>query len=270
LNWKKLQGDVFRPPKYSSLLAILVGAGSQVFVMFFLCLAFLIFAFINIYMRVVLIWQAYIFSALASWVNGLVTARMMKFFGATNWKLMGTVTAVAYPSFMLMSFTAVDFIEEAERASSRVRFTSVVIFALVWVMLAVPLAFHGAYLGFTMQRLEAPSKVNSVKRGNLPLPFYLHLKFAMPLFGAIIFGSIFAEFRYILLSVWRSQIYAMFGYLVINMALLILIVSLISVIVTYLQLNRLNADWWWRSFLIGASGALYMGAYSIYYMIFSL
>jgi hypothetical protein len=64
--------------------------------------------------------------------------------------------------------------------------------------------------------------------------------------------------------------YAMFGFLFVNLQLLTLIICLLSIVQTYMQINELNWAWWWRSFKLGASGALYMGAYSFYYMVFVL
>lgn len=59
----------------------------------------------------------------------------------------------------------------------------------------------------------------------------------MPIFGAIIFGSVFAEFQYVMKSMWREYMYAMFGFLFINLHLLVIVVSLLSIVYTYVQLN---------------------------------
>lgn len=92
----------------------------------------------------------------------------------------------------------------------------------------------------------------------------------LPIFGAIIFGSIFGEFQYVMRSVWRSYMYAMYGFLFVNLQLLTLIISLLSIVQTYVQLNAQNWSWWWRAFNLGASGGIYMGVYSLYFMIFNL
>lgn len=91
----------------------------------------------------------------------------------------------------------------------------------------------------------------------------------MPIFGAIQFGCIFVEFMYIWNSVWRSNLYAMFGSLFIVMLLLVFVVSEISIIQTYFQLRHENYEWQWRSFWTGASCGLYVAAYTLYYMIYT-
>lgn len=88
--------------------------------------------------------------------------------------------------------------------------------------------------------------------------------------GGIIFASIASEFYYLMSSIWRSQLYYMFGYLFINFGLLMVIIMLVSIISTYLQLNAQNHEWWWRSWYIGCAAAVYMFVFSVYYMIFEL
>lgn len=268
--WKKLQGDVFRAPDFPHIFSTFVGIGVQVLVIIYIATFFFLAGFINWYTRTFLFYQGFIALSLASWPAGVTAARLMKFFGATEWMLTAIAVSFWYPTFLFSMFLLVDMIEWTEKSAQTVPFTSVVAYMILWMCAAIPLAFHGAYTGFLMKRFKTPTKVNSIRRENKPLPTYLRLAFAMPVFGVIIFGSIFAEFQYVLSSVWRSQVYAMFGYLFLSMNLLVAIVALISVIVTYLSLSAGHSQWWWRSFMIGASGAIYMSIYSVYYMIFSL
>lgn len=60
----------------------------------------------------------------------------------------------------------------------------------------------------------------------------------------------------------------MFGVLFINLWLLIIVIGLVSVLLTYLSLQRGNWAWWWRSFAIGYSTGLYLMAFSFYNMVF--
>ena len=59
--------------------------------------------------------------------------------------------------------------------------------------------------------------------------------------------------------------YAMFGFLLLNLILLVAIISLLSILQTYMQLSYQNYEWWWRSFTVGASGALYMLLYALWF-----
>lgn len=58
----------------------------------------------------------------------------------------------------------------------------------------------------------------------------------------------------------------MFGFLLINFFLQVLIIGLLSCIQTYMQLCYQNYEWWWRSFIVGASCAIYIAAYAIWYL----
>ena len=80
----------------------------------------------------------------------------------------------------------------------------------------------------------------------------------------------YAEFSYLFDSIFRAQMYAMFGFLLINLILQIAIISLLSILQTYMQLSYQNYDWWWRSFAIGASGAIYMLLYSLVFAMYKL
>ena len=54
--------------------------------------------------------------------------------------------------------------------------------------------------------------------------------------GGVIFSTIMVEFHYVLTSVWRSYLFGMFGFLALNMGLLIIVISLVSILVTYIGL----------------------------------
>lgn len=250
MAWKKLQGDVFRAPDYPHILATAMGVGFQISLIMGLGSAFFLLGFLHIYIRTVLFYQGFFAMAFASWPAGFLTARLTKFFGASEWVLSAIAISFFYPGMLFSIFSLVDFIEWSEKSSQTVPFTSVMLYMMLWLVIAVPLAFHGSYRGFLLDRIKTPNKVNPLRRENAALPFYLQLKVAMPMFGLLIFASIFAEFQYVVASVWRSQIYVMLWYLYFNFSALILIVSLISIIVTYLSLSAGHHAWWWRSFFV--------------------
>ena len=61
--------------------------------------------------------------------------------------------------------------------------------------------------------------------------------------------------------------YAMFGFLFVNLHLLVMVVGLLSIVYTYVQLNAQNWKWWWNAFMLGMSAGVYMGGYSLYFMV---
>ena len=88
-----------------------------------------------------------------------------------------------------------------------------------------------------------------------------------PIFGFIQFACMYAEFSYVLDSVFRSRMYAMFGFLLVNFVLQLVIISLLAILQTYIQLCYQHYEWWWRSFTVGASGAVFMAAYAIIFLL---
>jgi transmembrane 9 superfamily member 2/4 len=268
--WKKVSGKVFRPPDYPAIYATLLGIGAQVFVLTYLFIVTVIVVLGNKFMRPLLFLNAYIYSALTAWVNGFITAKVMKFFGSSDWCFAAMASGMTFPCYLMGTFLLVDIISWTEKSSQTVPFTSVLLYMFVWCAIAMPASFYGSYRGFLGNPTKPAVKVDALPRRIPPQPWYLDYRITVPIFGAIIFGSIFGEFQYIMNSVWHSYMYAMYGFLFFNLQLLCIVISLLSVVQTYITLNAQNYEWWWRAFWVGASGGFYMGAYSLYYMVFVL
>lgn len=67
-------------------------------------------------------------------------------------------------------------------------------------------------------------------------------------------------------SIWRSEAYAMIGYLFLYTILLTIVISLLSCIWTFLALRSGDYKWQWRSWIVGASSGIYVAAFTIWYM----
>ena len=92
----------------------------------------------------------------------------------------------------------------------------------------------------------------------------------VPIFGAVIFGTVFVEFKYIWESVWGQYMYGMFGFLTVNFLLMAVVIALLAIVQIYMQLTYGNYEWWWRTFFIGASGGFYFCAYAVIYMLVNM
>lgn len=68
-------------------------------------------------------------------------------------------------------------------------------------------------------------------------------------------------------SIWRHQIYFLFGFLSVAGLILIITSAEISIIVVYLCLCKGDYNWWWKSFFIGGSSSIYIIGYSVFYFI---
>ena len=55
----------------------------------------------------------------------------------------------------------------------------------------------------------------------------------------------------------------MFGYIFIAIILQTIIISLMCIISTYLSLCNQDYEWWWKSFVVGASGSIFLAIQNI-------
>ncbi|RMX98390.1 hypothetical protein D0868_10117 [Hortaea werneckii] len=85
--------------------------------------------------------------------------------------------------------------------------------------------------------------------------------------GLIPFAVIFIELLFVFRSLWqdKSGYYYVFGFLAVVSLVLVGVVMEVSVIGVYGLLCCENYNWWWHSFLLGASSALWIFAYCLYY-----
>jgi len=115
-----------------------------------------------------------------------------------------------------------------------------------------------------------PSAVGKVPRPIPETPLHMNMAVILPVFGFIQFAAMYAEFSYLIDSMFRSHMYAMFGFLLVNFLLQMMIISLLSILQTYMQLCNQHWEWWWRSFFVGASGGLFMTAWLVYYSLHNM
>lgn len=170
-----------------------MGMGFQVFILFWLILVTLIVATTNVYYRPMIFMITFLYSALTSWANGSLTAIVMKYFGATDWLFSAFASAICLPAYLFSILVIVDIIEYVEHASNRQPPWSLICMGAVWLCIAVPVSFAGAHYGFRQPKLTT-IKVNSLQRKRPELPCYLKRRYLMPIFGLIIFASVFGEF----------------------------------------------------------------------------
>lgn len=226
-----------RPPDFPAFFAVCIGMGYQILALFWLFLITLVIGFANVFYRPYLFFLAFIYSACTAWLNGYITAVTMKAFGGTEWLFAALASIVVFPTFVIAIFTAVDMIEYLKMSASRTPPFTILGLGVLWLLFAAPLCCLGAQRAFGSEKLDSKIRVNQLRRKIPELPLILKRRIAMPIFGAIIFGSVFGEFQYVMKSVWREYMYAMFGFLFINLHLLVIVVSLLSIVYTYVQLN---------------------------------
>ena len=86
--------------------------------------------------------------SMGGFFNGFVTAKLMRFFGAPDWRSAAAAGSFVLPCYLFIVFCIVDIIEWAEKSSSYMPFTSVILLALIWIIITVPIACAGSHIGF--------------------------------------------------------------------------------------------------------------------------
>lgn len=243
------------------------GIGIQVFICLFFVLMFLTLSFTNPSTRFFSFYNLFAYMIMGGFANGYVTARAMKFFGAPEWRFAASISAVGLPFYIVITFAFVDIIEYFEKSNQIFPFTVIVLFCFLWATLNVPASYYGAYLAFKLTDDKPPLKVSNVRREIPPQPWYLDYRFSTLVVGFLMFSVVMSEFHYVLTSVWRSQMIGMFILFFVNLNLLICVVTLLSILQTYLCLQAGNWQWWWRAFFSGFSAGIWIFLYCMYHMI---
>jgi len=95
----------------------MTGIGVQCGFMINVFVASLFIGLIHSYFRYYNFVNAFFILAVGGYFNGLCTASMMKYFGASDWKLAASSSAFILPSSIVAVFVLVDFIEYFEKAN---------------------------------------------------------------------------------------------------------------------------------------------------------
>ena len=265
-TWKELSGDVFRAPlRKAMLLSSIIGNGFQLFFMltFTLCLGS--FGFSNPEKRANLLNIGIIFFCLMGLPGGYVSARIYQFFKGKYWLVNALLTSIIFPGTLLFGYLFVNIILTIEKSSAAVNLSDIISLFVLWIFCTFPLILIGSFIGIKKKPIEAPCKSNAVPSFIPSKPWYLHYKFMTFITGFISFGTFFIELNYVMGALWKHQIYFLATFLWISLFLFIIICGEISIIVVFWNLCYGDYNWWWKSFLIGASPVIYFVAFSIYY-----
>lgn len=175
VKWKRLQGDVMRQPPNAFMFALFMGIGSQIFVLFwFFLLCAMILAYMNVFYRPALFSLFFLWSAVTSFVNGYVTGKVMRLYGATDWCFAAISASVVFPLYSIGFFLAVDLIEYLKHSSFETPLLTIMFLGVLWLSLAIPLSFRGAYSAFTGEKEKNSLRVSRITKTKVPdMPCFL-------------------------------------------------------------------------------------------------
>ena len=266
-GWKQVCNDVFRKPIHSTLLSTFMGNGIQLFAMTFLSLLISIIGVLRPESRGNLLTLMIFMFVLMGILGGYSSARIFKSFKQKNWLKNAFLTALLYPSIIYFIFVIINIFIILE-GSEPIKFSDLLALLLLWLCCSTPLVLIGAFFGMKQKVIKTPCRINSCPTFIPCKPWYFRIKYIIWVTGLIPFCAIFIEFIYVMASLWRDQIYFLFGFLWISLNVLIIVSSEVSIIVTYLCLCKGDYHWWWKSFFIGGSSVIYIVGYSVYYFFY--
>ncbi|KAF8980309.1 hypothetical protein BGZ46_004384 [Entomortierella lignicola] len=264
-GWKLVHGDVFRAPPYPMLLSIIVGNGSQIFLMASVTILFAALGFLSPSNRGSLATMMIVFYMFFGIVAGFVSARLYKMFGGEAWKRNVVGTALLFPAIIFGAFLALNFFLIGANSSGAVPFGTMLGLIALWFLVSTPLSVIGSYLGFQRPKLETPVRANQIPRQIPDQVYYLRPIPSMMIGGILPFGAIFIELYFILNSIWFHKIYYVFGFLFLVFGILILTCAEVTILMCYFHLCAEDYHWWWRSFFTSGSAAIYIYLYSVMY-----
>nr|POE93550.1 transmembrane 9 superfamily member 1 [Quercus suber] len=264
-GWKLVHGDVFRAPKHSLALSVLVGNGAQLFMMAGFTIIFAVVGFLSPSNRGSVATVMILLYTIFGFIGGYVSARVYKSFGGKKWKQLFIYTPSIIPAIVFGTFFLLNLFVWARQSSGAVPFTTMLVLVGIWFVISAPLSVAGSWLGYRQEQPEPPTRTNQIPRQIPPARGYLRTVPSMLLVGVLPFGAIFVELYFIMNSLWSSRIYYMFGFLFLSFGLLIATSASVTILMIYFVLCAENYHWQWRAFASSGASAIYVFLYSLIY-----
>mmetsp|Transcript_41906 Transcript_41906/g.55235 ORF Transcript_41906/g.55235 Transcript_41906/m.55235 type:complete len:215 (-) Transcript_41906:289-933(-) len=214
----------------------MVGAGAQIFMMFYFTLNAFVFFFSSESMRPPLYTIIMCVLAFMGIINGLVTMRLLKFFGLSDFLYAAGISSIALPFFIYTCMSMETILNAKSGGYSSRSLWRQLAGSVLWALVNGLCCFLGSYKGYMMKRIEPQARIQPVTRTVPEQPPLMSWPFIGIVFGGIQYLAMCVEFSSIMQSMWRAKIYALFWFLLTDVLLLIIVISLLSVIQTYLTL----------------------------------
>ncbi|KAJ6935935.1 hypothetical protein NC652_010849 [Populus alba x Populus x berolinensis] len=267
-GWKYIHGDVFRYPKYKSVLAAAVGSGTQLFTLTtFIFLLALVGVFYP-YNRGALFTALVVIYALTAGIAGYncslfllptgrnkleTTIQLLRHAGPNSseilvWQVRNLLlTGGLFCGPLLLTFSFLNTVAITYSATAALPFGTIVVIFLIWALVTTPLLVLGGIAGKNSKaEFQAPCRTTKYPREIPLLPWYRKTLPQMAMAGFLPFSAIYIELYYIFASVWGHRIYTIYSILFIVFIILLIVTAFITVALTYFQLAAEDHEWWWR------------------------
>lgn len=264
-GWKQVQGDVFRFPPYLPLFCGLVGTGVQLIMMVY-CTTILSTIGTLYIGRGAVSTTAVVVYALSSFVGGFVSGRFYVQSKGNAWIKTMLVTAGGFTGLVIVVSGSLNLIAISYNSLAAIPFSTMLILCLIWALISCPLVLFGTIVGRNLTHpFQPPTRISAIPRQIPEKRWYLQSSVVIPLGGLLPFGSIFIEMYFIFTSFWNYKFYYVYGFVLLVFSILLVVTSCVTVVITYFLLNAEDYRWPWTAFMSGASTALYVFLYAIYY-----
>ncbi|KAL0005090.1 hypothetical protein SO802_012651 [Lithocarpus litseifolius] len=265
-GWKYILGDVFRYPNHRSLIAAVLGSGTQLFILTILIMILGLVGVFSPYNRGNLLMALVFIYAITSGIAGYSSTTFYHQLEGTNWVRNLLFTGCLFSGPLLFTFCLLQTVAISYKANAALPFGTILVLVLLLTFVAFPLLVLGGIVGKNSQtEFQAPCHTTKCPRDIPPLRWYRGVLPQMALAGVLPFAVVYTEVYYILASVWGHRIYTMYSILFVVFIILLIATALVTVALTYFQLAAEDHQWWWRSFLCGGSTGLYIFGYCFYY-----
>jgi transmembrane 9 superfamily member 3 len=273
-GWKQVHGDVFRRPPHLALYAALVGTGTQLLLLGGLTI---LAAFAgSLYIDRGAIAKAVVLGySLTSAIAGYISGRLYRGFffpePSPSWITVMILSASLFPSLVFITIGILNTVAWSYGTTTVLSWITIGKIFLLWAFISFPLAVLGTIYGRRMtpqSHPQTPTRVNAIPRPIPSRPWYLSNPMICLAAGLLPFGSIFIETYFVFTSFWNYKFYYVYGFMLAVYIILAIVVSCVTVVVTYFLLNSEDHHWRWQSFFAGASTGLYVFLYSMYYFFF--
>ncbi|GAB1302807.1 Transmembrane 9 superfamily member [Apodemus speciosus] len=230
-GWRLIHGSVFRLPEHGMLLSILLGQGTQVFIMTFLSLFLAGLGFLTPADPNVLVSYGVVLWLLLEIPAGYVSAKMYKTFKGVNWKMHFFLTTLLFPGIVFADIFIMNLILWLEGSSAAISFRTLAsLFALCFGV-STPLTFLGVYFG-KREEFAFPVQTQQTPGVGPQRTFFTKSTVTIILGSLLPFGCIFLQLSYILNRIWSPH---------------------------------MDCGWWWRAFLTSSFTSVYIFIYALHY-----
>jgi hypothetical protein len=296
---KLVQENLFCLRDTTSLFCAAVGTGNQLIVLTVFHLALAYMGVISTFSRRgSILAGVVVLYCLFSGIGGFTAVRLfrkMNYNGNNkNWVNCVLWTAGLFPAPVVLVFLWTNTIALAHGSTNALPFTALQTCLALYILISFPMTVLGGTLAknyytyasssvddsnfnapttrITTEVIVAPRESEIPTRTEMP--WYRSRAFQVLIVGFLPFSCIYIELQFIFGCMWGHLLYTLFGILLLNFILLVILTCIMTVLLLYLQLaseggvhmgNAYGSCWWVSSFVNGGMTGVFIYAYSFYF-----